>query len=137
MKARLKPANSVVTLARGSGETVDIQVRVAPLVLVQLMAAAYPPPVEPNEETEHKRNTALSLVRIGYCLTVENSETCPSTPFPDWATATPESVAAYADALWEELKEAGFSLPDYIQLIEKITALNNKKVEEITGPKGS
>ena len=136
MKARLAPAKSVVTLARGSGETLDIQVRVAPLVLVQLMAGAYPPPVETNEDAESKRNSVLSLVKVGFCLTVDGSDTCPSTPFPDWAQATPESLTAYADALWEELKEAGFSLPDYIQLIEKVTALNNRKVEEISGPKG-
>jgi len=136
MKARLAPAKSVVTLARGSGETLDIHVRVAPLALVQLMAGAYPPPVEASEDAESKRNSVLSLVKVGFCLTVDGSDTCPSTPFPDWTQATPESLAAYADALWEELKEAGFSLPDYIQLIEKVSSLNNRKVEEISGPKG-
>jgi hypothetical protein len=136
MKARFAPAKSIVVLSRGSGETLDIQVRVAPLALVQLMATAYPPPPATDEDTETKRNSVLTLVRVGFCLTVDGSDTCPAAPFPDWAQATPESLTAYADALWEELKEAGFSLPDYIQLIEKITALNNRKVEEIIGPKG-
>ena len=134
-KAFLKPAKSTVSLIRGSGETVDIQVRVAPLVLSQLMAAVCPPPVTTDEDEITKYNVNMMLTRLGYCLTVEGSDTCPSTPFPEWETATPEIVAAYADALWEELKEAGFSRPDYLQLIDKVTALNNRKVEEISGPK--
>lgn len=137
MKARLPPAQSSVTLFRGDGASVVVPVRVAPLAFMQILAGVFPaPPDGATEEQVSEHRRVEILVRVGYGLTVEGSDYSPSMPFPDWKGATPESLTAYADALWKEMEEAGFSASDYIQLVSEIYAANSKKIEAINRPKG-
>lgn len=137
MKARLPPAQSSVTLFRGDGASAVVPIRVAPLAFMQILAGVFPAPPDdaPEEQAAEHRRVEI-LVRVGYGLSVEGSDYCPSMPFPDWKDATPESLTAYADALWKEMEEAGFSASDYIQLVSEIYAANNKKIEAINRPKG-
>ena len=139
MKARLPTIQSSVTLFRGDGASVVLPIRIAPLALVQLMVGIYPEPpagAPDFEDQESERNRVAMLVRIGYCMTVEGSDYSPSTPFPDWKDATKDSLKAYADALWVEIEEAGFTVSDYRHLITEITKANNEMIEAINRPKG-
>ena len=133
MKARLPSIQSSVTLKRGD-ESVTVPMRVMPVAMMQLLGTILPKPPD-GGDAEQRYYQVILLVRLGYCLNVEGSDMQPATPYPDWHTATPADLSTYADALWLEIAEAGLTGSDYQQLIDGMTALNNRRVEEISGPK--
>lgn len=139
-----------VKIPRPGGEVISIFFKAMPLGLEEAAQQRFPDPEPPVDYARDIRGRLIKDTETGQYVTrvVESEDykekkriatrrqmmfmVCTALDDPDWEFETPTSEGPeYYDAIFEELKAAGFSAGDLMLMFKKIVELSNMSEEAV------